>query len=114
MATTDPTLIPPATTPAPAVVPAPTQTTVVVAPAAIPATAPSIVPAVATAAAATAEALVPALLPFGPLISLALMYIKGYFDANGTLPTDASVIAALPVDYTALQQTWASWTPHGS
>jgi hypothetical protein len=112
MATTDPTLIPPATTPAPAVVPAPVAAAPVATPAPTPP--PSIVPAVATAVAATAEALAPALLPFGPLISLALMYIKGYFDANGTLPTDASVIAALPVDYTALQQTWASWTPHGS
>ena len=73
----------------------------------------SFVPAAAEAAAAVAEAAIPALVPFAPLISLALAYIRGHFDATGNLPTDEQVIAALPKDIQHLNDVWAAWVPSG-
>jgi hypothetical protein len=73
----------------------------------------SVVPALAEAGVAAAEIALPVLLPFAPLISLALAFIRGHYAANGTLPTDAEVIAALPQDYQELKDVWANWKPSG-
>ena len=64
---------------------------------------------VAETAATVAEAMVPGVAPFSPIIGLVLTAIKAHFNATGTWPTEAEVMAAVPADYMELQDVWAKW-----
>ena len=73
----------------------------------------SAIPGVATAAVAAAEMAVPALLAFNPLFALVLTAIKAHYNATGTWPTEAEVIAAVPDEFKTLMASVTSWVPSG-
>lgn len=67
----------------------------------------------AALAEAGVEAAVPILAPFHPLIALVTTAVIAHFNATKRWPTEAEVRASIPVDYLALQNVWAAYTPSG-
>lgn len=59
------------------------------------------------------ESAVPVLLPFAPLIALVRTAIVAHFNASGTFPTEAQIMAAVPADWQKLQDIWGAWKPSG-
>lgn len=60
-----------------------------------------------------AEAALPILIPFDPVISLIMTAIISHFQATGTWPSEAQVLAALPADFNRLVTDWSAWRPSG-
>jgi hypothetical protein len=60
-----------------------------------------------------AESAVPGLAAFHPLIALISTAIISHFQATKTFPTEAEIVAALPVDYQKVLSGWSAWTPSG-
>ncbi len=59
------------------------------------------------------ENAVPVLSPFAPLIQFVSDFAIEHFVANGSAPTEAQIMAAVPVDLQALIDGWASYVPSG-
>lgn len=60
-----------------------------------------------------AESAIPGAALFHPLIALISTAIIAHFQATKTFPTEAEIVAALPVDYQKVLSGWSGWVPSG-